>query len=101
MSDDSSQGYDAKADVWSLGITSIEMVKGKPPHHNLVPIRLITMIPMAPPPKLEGDFSDEFKDFISQCLQKDPEARPEINELLRHPFVQNVGDASDLATLFE
>lgn len=94
-------GYDYKADLWSLGITAIEMAVGEPPHANLHPMKALFQIPKSAAPRLEGNFSRDFKDFISQCLMKDPERRPSAKDLLRHRFIKYAGKVEALQELIE
>ncbi|KAN0041267.1 hypothetical protein ACTFIV_003804 [Dictyostelium citrinum] len=98
-------GYDYKADIWSYGITCIEMAESKPPLFNVHPMRVIFMIPnpSRPPPKLtEPDkWSPEFNDFLAKCLTRKPELRPSAEELLKHPFITKAKSHSLLVPLID
>ncbi|KAI4163668.1 MAG: hypothetical protein LQ342_002702 [Letrouitia transgressa] len=95
-------GYDFKADVWSLGITAMEMVNGEPPNANVHPMKALFLIPKAPAPRLEGSkYSREFRDFISACLVKDPDRRPTAKELLQHRFIRGAGRVEILQELVQ
>ncbi|XP_030602377.1 serine/threonine-protein kinase 10 [Archocentrus centrarchus] len=84
--------YDYKADIWSLGITLIELAQIEPPHHELNPMRVLLKIAKSEPPGLERPqkWSQAFNDFLRKALDKNPEARPTAAQLLEHPFVKSV-----------
>lgn len=89
-------GYDCLADVWSLGITVIEMAEGRPPYADIHPMRAIFMIPTKPPPTLKDPdlWSPDFRDFLTRCLVKRPEERASAVALLQHPLVCDAAPSS-------
>ncbi|XP_062335819.1 myosin-IIIa isoform X1 [Osmerus eperlanus] len=84
--------YDARCDVWSLGITAIELGDGDPPLSDLHPMRALFKIPRNPPPTLHQPelWSDYFNDFICKCLIKDFELRPNVLDLFQHGFIKQI-----------
>ena len=89
------EGYDSKADVWSLGITAIEMATGSPPYSDMHPMRVLFFIPKNPPPRLDGDFSPAFKEFVAQCLQRGLGRRPRARDLANARFIAEAPESRD------
>mmetsp|Transcript_3477 Transcript_3477/g.3224 ORF Transcript_3477/g.3224 Transcript_3477/m.3224 type:complete len:141 (-) Transcript_3477:171-593(-) len=81
-------GYDFKVDIWSFGITAIELAKGLPPYAKHPAMKVMLMVLNNDPPFLGRDetFSNSFKEMVNSCLQKDPELRPTAEQLLRTKF---------------
>lgn len=94
-------GYDCAADIWSVGITAIELAEGKPPYADIHPMRAIFMIPTKPPPSFRdpNNWSSEFIDFVSMCLVKNPKNRTTATDLLSHPFIKNAKSVNILRDL--
>ncbi|UYV76550.1 hypothetical protein LAZ67_14001107 [Cordylochernes scorpioides] len=94
-------GYDCRADIWSLGITALEMAEGKPPYGDIHPMRAIFMIPTKPPPTFQdpNQWSPEFVDFVQHCLVKNPEERWSALQLLQHEFIRNAKPVGTLVSL--
>nr|VZI05694.1 unnamed protein product [Spirometra erinaceieuropaei] len=87
--------YDARSDIWSLGITALEMAEGRPPLCEMHPMRALFLIMRNQPPRLKTgigarQWSPRFHDFIFRCLTKDFRKRPATNDLLKHEFISNL-----------
>lgn len=82
------EAYSFGADIWSLGITAIEMAYGKPPYTEFDLNGVLRSILHDPSPSLDSGFSPEFRDFVDLCLSKDPQKRATAEELLKHPFLK-------------
>ncbi|XP_026787561.1 mitogen-activated protein kinase kinase kinase kinase 4 isoform X4 [Pangasianodon hypophthalmus] len=82
--------YDYRSDLWSCGITAIEMAEGAPPLCDMHPMRALFLIPRNPPPRLKSKkWSKKFINFIENCLVKNYTQRPPTDQLLKHPFIRD------------
>ncbi|KAM6893812.1 mitogen-activated protein kinase kinase kinase kinase 4-like isoform 13-T13 [Xenentodon cancila] len=82
--------YDYRSDLWSCGITAIEMAEGAPPLCDMHPMRALFLIPRNPPPRLKSKkWSKKFFSFIESCLVKNYTQRPPTEQLLKHPFIRD------------
>uniref|UniRef100_A0A672QBG4 non-specific serine/threonine protein kinase n=1 Tax=Sinocyclocheilus grahami TaxID=75366 RepID=A0A672QBG4_SINGR len=83
--------YDFKSDLWSLGITAIEMAEGAPPLCDMHPMRALFLIPRNPAPRLKSKkWSKKFQSFIESCLVKNHNQRPSTEQLVKHPFIKDL-----------
>lgn len=95
-------GYNEKVDIWSLGITTIELVTGSPPYSDHEPMKILFQIPKNPAPLLTGStYSDYLKEFVRFCLIKNPSHRPSASILLKTKFIRQCRRHINLVPLIQ
>jgi len=99
-------GYDFKADIWSLGITCIELAYGVAPYSEVKPPQVIIYIMQNEPPTLDvphvppstsqtpKSYSNNFREFVTKCLKRDPRERPTAERMLQHRFFSKTSQTS-------
>ncbi|POY73322.1 hypothetical protein BMF94_3657 [Rhodotorula taiwanensis] len=97
------KAYDSKADIWSFGITALELASGRAPNSLFPPAKALSKTIMDDPPELDREggkykYSKAMKSMIDSCLQKDPSPRPTAEKLLEHPFFRTAKKKSFLVT---
>jgi len=91
--------YDYRSDIWSLGITAIEMAEGSPPLCDMHPMRALFLIPRNSAPRLrEKKWTPKFQSFVEQSLVKNFHRRPSTDALLQHPFIVELADQEERRT---
>ncbi|XP_042335439.1 mitogen-activated protein kinase kinase kinase kinase 4-like [Sceloporus undulatus] len=94
--------YDYRSDLWSLGITAIEMAEGAPPLCDMHPMRALFLIPRNPPPKLKSrKWSKKFLNFVDSCLVKNYMHRPATETLLKHSFIRDMQNERQVRILLK
>ena len=88
--------HEQQADIWSMGITAIELAEFYPPYAEVSPMKAMILITRNPPPRLTGLFSPALNDFVARCLCKQPEERPDAPTLLQHAFITGTPDSPDI-----
>jgi len=102
------KGYTTQVDIWSLGITALELAKGVAPYSHLSPMQVLVKTLREPAPSLDSyeqpagsaqpKFSAAFSAFVSKCLEKNPEKRPSASALLKEKFIKNAPKSEDLVS---
>ncbi|KAL5726067.1 non-specific serine/threonine protein kinase [Ranunculus cassubicifolius] len=102
MEASAARGYDLKADIWSFGITALELAYGHAPFHGLTPLQVLVKTLNGPPPSIQSyykeagnrKFSKSFQQLIAACLVKEPGKRPCAKNLLKHSFFNKAAHSS-------